>query len=150
VIDRICRWLLSRFLRRIAEGSLTVLEDGSRRVYGSGPPAATIYVRSGRMWRMAISGSRGLADAYADGHWDSPDLVALVRLAARSASGLDRLRRRLAPVRAPVQRVRALLWPSTKLRRRRDIAAHYDLGNQLFSRMLDPTMSYSCAVFERA
>jgi cyclopropane-fatty-acyl-phospholipid synthase len=150
VIDRICRWLLSRFLRRIAEGSLTVLEDGSRRVYGSGPPAATIYVRSGRMWRMAISGSRGLADAYADGHWDSPDLVALVRLAARSAPGLDRLRRRLAPVRAPVQRVRALLWPSTKLRRRRDIAAHYDLGNQLFSRMLDPTMSYSCAVFERA
>ncbi|MGN6870711.1 MAG: class I SAM-dependent methyltransferase [Solirubrobacteraceae bacterium] len=150
MIDRICRWLLSLFLRRIGTGSLIVVEDGSRRAYGSGPPAATIVVRSPRMWRAGLAGSRGLADAYADGLWDSPDVVALVRLAARNAPGLDRLRRRLAPVRAPVQRVRAWLWPSTKLRRRRDIAAHYDLGNQLFSRMLDPTMSYSCAVFEGA
>jgi cyclopropane-fatty-acyl-phospholipid synthase len=147
VIDRFCRWLLSRFLCRIAQGSLIVLEDGSRRVYGSGPPAAVITVHSPRMWRAALTGSRGLADAYADGLWDSPDLVALVRLAARNAAGLDRLRRRLAPVRVPVQRARAWLWPSTRVRRRRDIAAHYDLGNQLFSRMLDPTMSYSCGVF---
>jgi cyclopropane-fatty-acyl-phospholipid synthase len=150
VIDRICRWLLSLFLRRIATGSLIVLEDGSRRVYGSGPPAATITVHSPRMWRSGLTGSRGLADAYAAGLWDSPDLVALVRLAARNAPGLDRLRRRLAPVRVPVQRLRARLRPSTPRRRRRDIAAHYDLGNQLFSRMLDSTMSYSCAVFERA
>ncbi len=148
MIDRICRWLLSLFLRRIAAGSLVVAEGGSRRVYGSGPPAATITVHSPRMWRAGLTGSRGLAEAYADGLWDSPDLVALVRLAARNAAGLDRLRRRLAPVRVPVQRLRAWLWPSTRLRRRRDIAAHYDLGNQLFSRMLDPTMSYSCAVFE--
>ncbi len=148
MIDRIARWLVSLFLRRIATGSLIVLEDGARRVYGSGPPAATIAVHSARMWRKGLRGSRGLADAYADGLWDSPDLVALVRLAARNAHGLDRLRGRLAVVRIPLQRVRAWLWPSTRGRRRRDIAAHYDLGNQLFSRMLDPTMSYSCGVFE--
>ena len=148
MIDRIARWLLSLFLRRIRTGSLIVLEGSERRVYGSGPPAATIAVHHARMWRMGLAGSRGLADAYADGLWDSPDLVALVRLAARNAAGLDRLRRRVALVRVPVQRLRAWLWPSTRVRRRRDIAAHYDLGNQLFSRMLDPTMSYSCAVFE--
>jgi cyclopropane-fatty-acyl-phospholipid synthase len=150
VIDRVSRWLLSRFLRRIARGSLIVVEDGERRVYGSGPPAATIIVRSARMWRMGLRGSRGLADAYAAGLWDSPDLVALVRLAARNAPGLDRLRRRLAPVRVPAQRLRAWLRSSTRRRRRRDIAAHYDLGNELFARMLDPSMSYSCAVFEDA
>src|SRR6185312_9399237 len=116
---------------------------------GSGPPAATITVHSPRMWRAGLTGSRGLADAYADGLWDSPDLVALVRLAARNAPGLDRLRRRVALVRVPVQLLRSRLRRSTRGRRRRDIAAHYDLGNQLFSRMLDPTMSYSCAVFER-
>jgi cyclopropane-fatty-acyl-phospholipid synthase len=148
VIDRVCRWVLSRFLRRIAEGSLTVIENGEPRVYGSGPPAATMIVRCTRTWRMGLTGSRGLAEAYAAGHWDSPDLVALVSLAARNASGLDRLRAGLAPVRAPVQRLRDLRRRSTRRRRRRDIAAHYDLGNQLFSRMLDPTMSYSCAVFE--
>jgi cyclopropane-fatty-acyl-phospholipid synthase len=148
VIDRVCRWLLSRFLRRIAYGSLTVIEAGQRRAYGSGPPAATMIVRSSRTWRSGLTGSRGLADAYADGHWDSPDLVALVRLAARNASGLDRLRARLAPVRFPAQRARTLLRRSTPRRRRHDVAAHYDLGNELFSRMLDPSLSYSCAVFE--
>jgi len=142
------RWILSLLLRRIRTGTLTVFEDGQRRAFGSGPPAATIIVRSAKMWRMALRGSRGLADAYADGLWDSPDLTALVRLAARNASGLDRLRARIALVRIPVQRVRAYLNRSTRARRRRDIAAHYDLGNELFSRMLDPTMSYSCAVFD--
>jgi cyclopropane-fatty-acyl-phospholipid synthase len=76
------------------------------------------------------------------------DLVELIRLGARNARGLDRLRSRLAPVRWPLERGRALLRPATRRRRRRDIAAHYDLGNELFSLMLDPTMSYSCAVFE--
>jgi cyclopropane-fatty-acyl-phospholipid synthase len=144
---RAARCLLSLLLRRIRTGTLTVIEDGGRRVYGSGPPAATIIVRSPRMWRMALTGSRGLAEAYAQGLWDSPDLAALVRLGARNAAGLDRLRAVIAPVRVPVQRVRVYLRRSTRNRRRRDIAAHYDLGNELFSRMLDRTMSYSCAVF---
>ena len=98
---------------------------------------------------MLLRGSRGMAEASAQGLWDSPDLVALIRVAARNAGGLDRLRSRLAPVRWPLQRAGALLRRSTKRRRRRDVAAHYDLGNELFARMLDPTMSYSCAVFER-
>lgn len=150
MIDRICRWVLARLLRRISEGSLTVIEHGEPRVYGSGPPAATMIVRRARTWRMALTGSRGLAEAYAAGDWDSPDLVALVRLAARNASGLDRLRARLAPVRVPFQHARASLERSTRRRRRRDIAAHYDVGNELFARMLDPSMSYSCAMFEDA
>ena len=147
MIDAVARWVLSQLLRRIRFGSLTVIEDGDRRAYGSGPPAATIFVRSPRMWRMALAGSRGLAEAYARGLWDSPDLTALVRLGARNAAGLDRLRAWIAPVRVPVQRVRAYVHRSTGSNRRRDIAAHYDLGNELFARMLDPTMSYSCAVF---
>ena len=147
---RLARWLLSLLLRRIRTGTLTVIEDGERRVYGSGPPAATIIVRSPRMWRMALTGSRGLAEAYARGLWDSPDLTALVRLGARNAAGLDRLRALIAPVRLPIQRLRAYLRASTRHRRRRDVAAHYDLGNELFSRMLDRTMSYSCAVFGEA
>ena len=147
MIDAICRWLVARFLRRIGEGSLTVLEDGRSHVYGSGPPAATIAMRSPSVWRTALRGSRGLADASAAGLWDSPDLVALVRLAARNAPRLDRLRARLTPVRVPLQRLRDGVRRSTRQRRRQDIAAHYDLGNRLFSLMLDSTMSYSCAVF---
>ena len=73
-----------------------------------------------------------------------------MRVAARNAHALDRVRRMLAPMLIPVQRVRALVNRNTRRRRRRDIAAHYDLGNELFELMLDPTRTYSCAVFERA
>ncbi len=146
---RLSRRMVSVLLRRLKVGSLVIVEDGERHVYGSGAPSATVQVRSSRVWPMLLRGSRGLAEAFAQGLWDSPDLVALIRLAARNASGLDRLRARLAPVRWPLQRAVALLRPATRRRARRDIAAHYDLGNELFARMLDPTMSYSCAVFER-
>jgi len=136
-------------LERIRVGSLIVIENGERRAYGSGAPSATVHVRSPRAWPMLLRGSRGLAESYAQGLWDSPDLVALIRLAARNVVGLDRLRARLAPVRLPLQRARALATRNTPLRSRRDISAHYDLGNRLFSLMLDATMTYSCAVFER-
>jgi cyclopropane-fatty-acyl-phospholipid synthase len=147
--QRLSRRIVSVLLRRLRVGSLTIVEGGERHVYGSGAPIATVHVRSSRVWPMLLRGSRGLAEAYAQGLWDSPDLVALIRLAARNASGVDRLRARLAPVRWPLQRAGALLRPGTRRRARRDIAAHYDLGNELFARMLDSTMSYSCALFER-
>jgi cyclopropane-fatty-acyl-phospholipid synthase len=146
----IARFVAERFLRRIRTGQLVVVEDGRRRAYGSGPPVATVHVRSPRLWRKLLRGSRGLAESYVDGLWDSPDVTAVVRLAARNVEGIDRLRRRLAPLRAPFQRVfGVLLRTQTRRRAKRSIAAHYDLGNALFELMLDPTMMYSCAVFER-
>jgi cyclopropane-fatty-acyl-phospholipid synthase len=96
-----------------------------------------------------MHGSRGLAESYAEGGWDSPDLVAVIRLAARNAFVIDRVRAWTAPLWTPSQRLRALVHRSTRQRNRRDIAAHYDLGNELFAHMLDPTMMYSCALFER-
>ena len=143
------RQLVLVLLRRVKVGSLIVVVEGDERlVLGCGSPTATVQIAASRTWRMLLRGSRGMAEAFAQGLWNSPDLVALIRLAARNAGGLDRLRSLVAPVRWPLQRARALLRRSTTRRRRRDVAAHYDLGNELFARMLDPTMSYSCAVFE--
>jgi cyclopropane-fatty-acyl-phospholipid synthase len=136
-------------LARIHSGRLTVCEGGRRHVFGSGTPQATVVVRSPRAWTAALRGSRGLAEAYAAGEWDSPDLTAVIRVAARNLGGLDRLRRRLAPLLAPWQRARGLVERNTPARSRRDIAAHYDLGNDLFELMLDPTMMYSAALFAR-
>jgi cyclopropane-fatty-acyl-phospholipid synthase len=148
-IDRIARAIAERFLRRIVTGQLVLVEGDARRTYGSGPPAATVHVRSPRVWRKLLRGSRGFAESYFEGMWDSPDVTAVVRLAARNVEGLDRLRRRLAPLRAPFQRAMVPLRTQTRRRARRSIAAHYDLGNDLFELMLDPTMMYSCALFER-
>ena len=149
MIDRIARRIAHAFLIRIRVGHLVVLEDGAERSYGSGPPSARVCVRSPKVWRKLLRGSRGLAESYFDGLWDSPDPTAVIRVAARNVQSLDRFRARLAPVRAPFQKLRALLFSNTRARSRKAIAAHYDLGNDLFELMLDPTMSYSSAFFER-
>ena len=140
-----CRVLL----RRITVGSLIVVEGDERRVYGSGAPDGD---RPGSTRR-----GRGRCCCAAAAGWPRPTPKGCGirpiswrwsgwRRATPAAS--DRLRSRLAPLRVAAAAARALLRRSTKRRRRRDIAAHYDLGNELFSRMLDPTMSYSCAFFE--
>jgi cyclopropane-fatty-acyl-phospholipid synthase len=147
--DQLARLTVRTLLRRIETGSLTVVEPGRRWTVGTAPPAAVLQVHDPRAWRALLKGSRGLAEAFAAGWLDSPDLVALIRLAARNGRSIDGPRQRLALVRGPLQALGALLRPATRRRSRADIAAHYDLGNALFSRMLDPTMSYSCAVFER-
>ena len=141
------RRLALGLLSRMREGSLTVVEEGRRTELGRGAPHATIEVHSTKFWRALLRGSRGLAESYADGLWDSPDLTALIRLGARNAAQLDAPRRRLTPLREPYQRLRAVR--NTPRRSRDDIAAHYDLGNELFELMLDPTMMYSSARFTR-
>ena len=143
----IARRLALALLGRIREGSLTIVENGERHELGSGAPHATLDVHDAGTWSALLKGSRGLAESYADGLWDSPDLVALIRLAARNAAQLDEPRRRLTPLREPYQRLRAVR--NTPRRSRQDIAAHYDLGNELFALMLDPTMMYSSARFSR-
>jgi cyclopropane-fatty-acyl-phospholipid synthase len=148
-VNALSRWIACRLLARMAVGSLVIVEGETRITFGAGTPSATIDVHAPEFWPLLLfRGSRGLADAYARGLFDSPDLVAVVRLAARNAHRLDHVRSRLAPLRWPLQRARAALTRNTRARSRRGIEAHYDLGNDLFSRMLDPTMSYSCAVFD--
>jgi len=145
----LARAIVSRILAQIRVGSLIVVEAGHLRVYGHGTPSATVEVHAPQTWSRLLSGSRGLAETYAERLWDCPDPVALIRLAALNVHLLDRVRAVLTPVRAPLQHARGLLRRNTRGRSRHDIAAHYDLGNELFSHMLDRTMSYSCAVFER-
>jgi cyclopropane-fatty-acyl-phospholipid synthase len=146
---RLSRAIALACLRRIRSGSLTVIEGERRMTFGAGAPAATAEVRSPRAWPKLLRGSNGLAEAYAQQLWDSPNLTSVVRVAARNAHALDRFRKILVPLLAPLQQVRTLLNRNTRGRRRRDIAAHYDLGNELFELMLDPTMTYSCALFEQ-
>jgi cyclopropane-fatty-acyl-phospholipid synthase len=145
----IARSIVLAALRRIRHGRLTIVERGGRLDLGRGEPHATVHIFSPATWTALLRGSRGLAESYAAGHWDSSDLVAVVRVAARNAPGLDRGRRALTPLREPYQRARGALVRNTPLSSRRDIAAHYDLGNTLFAEMLDPTMMYSSAYFAR-
>jgi cyclopropane-fatty-acyl-phospholipid synthase len=156
--DRLARWIVLRLLRRMSAGELELIEGSDRLVFGGParwgagaterPPRAVVRVRSARCYRQLLRGSLGLAESYADGQWDSEDLVALARVASLNAGRLDTLRRMLAPLLIPRQRWAGWLVRNTPARSRRQAAAHYDLGDELFSLFLDPTMMYSCAVFD--
>jgi len=143
------RRLVLGLLAHLRDGQLTIVEDQQRLVLGHGSPRATVEVRSPRVWPMLLCGSRGMAEAYTEGLWASPDLTAVVRVAARNISVLDEWRRRLAPARVPLQVARGIRARNTRVRSRRAISAHYDLGNEFFASMLDETMMYSSAYFPR-
>ncbi|HEX5852378.1 MAG TPA: cyclopropane-fatty-acyl-phospholipid synthase family protein [Solirubrobacteraceae bacterium] len=151
--NRLARRVVMRLLRHIHSGQLEIIErDGSLlfgEPVGEPPLRAVIHVRSDRFYRSLLRGSVGLCESYMDGLWECDDLVALTRIAALNVGALDRLRRIFTPVLIPVQRWARWLARNTPRRSRKRIAAHYDLGNELFSLFLDPTMMYSCAVFER-
>jgi cyclopropane-fatty-acyl-phospholipid synthase len=142
-------------LGRLRGGQIELVEAGTARVFGvqPAPPLAPLRarvdVRSPAFYPALLRGGAGAGRAYMDGLWDCDDLVALVRVAARAMPALDRARLRLLPLTAPLQRTAWRLRSNTRARARERIAAHYDLGNELFARFLDETMMYSCAVFER-
>jgi cyclopropane-fatty-acyl-phospholipid synthase len=149
-IDRLARWIVHALLRRLRHGELLIVEpDRALRFGDSRGPQAVVCVAGPRFYRSLLRGSVGLCESYVDGHWDCDDLVALTRVAARNVHRLDAWRRRFAFVLVPWQRCLRTLRRNTPARSRRQIAAHYDLGNDLFALFLDPTMMYSCAVFDR-
>jgi cyclopropane-fatty-acyl-phospholipid synthase len=152
-LDRLARFIVLRVLAHLHSGELRLTEaDGSVLRFGAiveeRPLQASLRVRSPRFYRHMLRGSLGLSEAYMDGLWDCDDLVSLTRIAALNVGFLDSLRRALAPALIPVQRWLRWLARNTPVRSRKRIEAHYDLGNELFSQFLDPTMMYSCAVFE--
>jgi cyclopropane-fatty-acyl-phospholipid synthase len=141
-------------LGSIVGGSLTMRYAGAEETFGSAEDlediAASIEVRDPRFFRRAVfGGSIGAGESYMDGEWGSDDLVAVIRLMARNdavLSGLERgwgggLSRLAAKVLHALNR-------NTLAGSRRNIAAHYDLGNDFYRLMLDDTMAYSSGIFE--
>jgi len=137
---------------RIDTGSLVVrIGDGrAYRVAGPRPgPDAEIVVQRPRMVaRLVLGGSVGLGASYIDGDWDTPDLAALLTLAAANADAFSGLHMGARAVTA-LRRLWHRLNDNTRRGSRRNIAHHYDLGNAFYERWLDPSMTYSSAVFER-
>ena len=147
------RGLVLPRLSGLADGQLTLREGGASTTFGS--PArdglsAEVVVRHPAFWRrVATGGTLGSAESYAAGEWDSPDLTSVVRLVARNVATMDGLEGGLAALRRPVDAVLHALRRNTRTGARRNIAEHYDMGDDFFQLMLDPTMTYSCGVFER-
>lgn len=155
--ERAARAAIHALLRRVRGGVIELREpDGSVLALGAQapPPAAPLRVRvdvhsPAAYVALALHQGVGLGRSYMEGLWSCDDLVTLVRIAARAMEAGDRVRERLLPLVGPAQRTAWRLRANTRARSRERIAAHYDLGNELFSRFLDETMMYSCGIFER-
>lgn len=148
------RGLLLRQLQRLQHGQLTLVEAGREHTFGRATERcalhATIHVNDPRFHaELAFGGSVGAGEAFMAGDWWTDDLVAAVRILLANREVIDGLDAGGASWLAGLSR-RALhaAARNTRAGSRRNIAAHYDLGNDFFALMLDPSMMYSCAFYE--
>lgn len=147
--DALSRTAVGAVLSRVSAGRIDVVEGARERSFG--PPEAelraTVRINDPAAWRGPLRGSVGLGETYIEGLWETDDLVNLIRIAARELREMDGIRAAVARPRGLLHRLRRLVPENTRDRARSHIAAHYDLGNDLFSSFLDERMMYSCAYF---
>ncbi|HAI59748.1 MAG TPA: SAM-dependent methyltransferase [Xanthomonadaceae bacterium] len=150
------RWLRARLLDRLAglrHGTLVISDVlGDVRLGVSDPPPGApvvrLQVREMETYaRIASGGSVGAAEAYMDGQWQCDDLVGLVRLLVLNRDLLDAMEGGLARFSGALLKAVHALRRNTRSGSRRNIAAHYDLGNALFKLFLCDNLMYSSAIF---
>jgi len=150
--NRACRKLLLSQLERIDNAQLTLLDSGQRLTFGQADdnaPRCTLTVQHPRFYRDAVLGGHlGAAEGYVHGLWDCDDLTALVRIFARNLALSDQMDKLSVRLGGALLKLGHALKRNTLSGSRGNIAAHYDLGNDFFELLLDPTLTYSCAVFE--
>ncbi len=147
------RWFVTSYalVCRMKHGTFdTVLPDG--RVFRAtgpapGPHGVFQVVNPDIFTRIAREGDLGFAEAYMDGWWDSPDLQALMDVILLNNDEVGRAFPGAGLVRL-YERARHWMNRNSRAQARKNIAHHYDLGNEFYSAWLDETMTYSSALFE--
>ncbi|RKS09682.1 cyclopropane-fatty-acyl-phospholipid synthase [Nocardiopsis sp. Huas11] len=141
------RTLVARALTGYAAARAGVrLHTGSDEPAAAGPPVLCLHDPDAFHRRLAAGGLIGFGESYMAGEWDSPDLV---RLLTVLAAGYEELvPRPLRPLRHITLPRRPSRDRNTRSGARRHISHHYDLSNDLFATFLDPTMTYSSALFD--
>lgn len=143
-------------LARLRAGELELSEGGELHRFG-GPAVGAEALRSrihvcdpAFYTSLARGGTLGAAESWMRGEWNASDLTAVLRMMTRDADVLAGFDAGLARIAEPPLRLVHWLRRNTRRGARRNVAAHYDLGNDFFALFLDPTLTYSSGVFERA
>lgn len=142
--------LVRRFVARIHAGGLTVeVPSGGRLTHEGarpGPQAFLTIHRWRAIWRLILLGDVGFAESYITGDWSSRDLPAFIELAARNMESLEAKIDGSLATRL-IARLRHLAHANTRTGSRKNVAFHYDLGNAFYECWLDPSMTYSSALY---
>ena len=148
-----------RLLEQLRHGALTlVLPDGSHRRYGEHPhqhalpspqhPSATLQLHNWKVFAAALkSGDIGFAESFIAGDWSTPDLTELLKLFAANRHAMESVIYGTWGGRL-LYRIKHLLQHNSRANSRKNIHAHYDLGNAFYRLWLDETMNYSSAWFD--
>jgi cyclopropane-fatty-acyl-phospholipid synthase len=142
------RWVL-KLMERIEHGALMVVfPDGQRACFGHGGPTADIHLVNWNVFGAALkSGDIGFAETYAAGDWASSDPARLLAFFVRNRAAVERVIYG-SFWGSLAYRVKHLLNRNSKPQAKKNITAHYDLGNAFYSLWLDPSMTYSSALFD--
>jgi cyclopropane-fatty-acyl-phospholipid synthase len=152
-IDGLARKFLLRIIGKLKRGKITILDGPHRYVFGQSsityPLEAVINVYHPRFYRKAVlGGSIGIAEAYMNGLWSAGDLTTALRIMALNRDSFERLDKGWSKVSAPLHRIWHFLRKNTRSGSRKNIVAHYDLGNDFYRLFLDDTLTYSCGIFD--
>ncbi|MFO1418391.1 MAG: cyclopropane-fatty-acyl-phospholipid synthase family protein [Methylotetracoccus sp.] len=146
------RKLLLDRMSRIRDGSLRIVDERGMLECGARTPrcdvAVEVDIADPAAYRsMALRGSIGAGESYMDGQWTCSDLTGLIRILVANRPVLDGLDSGPVRLASPLFRLYHMLRSNTISGSRRNIAEHYDLGNDFYRLFLDETLMYSCALF---
>lgn len=149
--ERMAKYLVLNNLSSLQYGTLTILDQEQVSTFGQardGEPKAMINIVRPRAWdRIAFGGTVGAAESYMDGDWSTDDLVAVVQVMCGNREVMNGLEGGLALLKWPALKLYHAMRRDTIAGSRKNISAHYDLGNDFFAAWLDPSMTYSSGIF---
>lgn len=154
MLTKLARQVLRAQLRKIRIGRVRLIDGQFTETFGSTsaaePLEATVRVRNARFYPdIVFMGTVGAGAAYINGYWQCDDLTRLVRLMVLNQDLMNDVDTGWSRMSAPLMRAAHWLNRNHRSGSRRNIAAHYDLGNRFFELFLDETMAYSCGIFTR-
>jgi cyclopropane-fatty-acyl-phospholipid synthase len=150
LLDRAARALLLSLLAKIEQSCLIIEEENQQIVLGDSNAGlhARVVIHNSRVYsKLLFSGSIGAGESYIQGWWSSPDLTRVIQLLVREQAVSDSLDKGVWKI------ADILNWLYHKLRRnteagsKKNILAHYDLGNEMYQQFLDKEMLYSSAIY---
>jgi cyclopropane-fatty-acyl-phospholipid synthase len=149
LVNGLARRALTNQLKGLRSGQLTLSDISGETTLGEHADLqATLTIRDARFFRHAVlGGSLSVAESYLRGQWDCDDLTALFRIFLRNIALSDRMDRGLSRAFAVVNRLYHWWHANSREGSRRNIHAHYDLGNDFFKLWLDETLAYSSGIF---
>lgn len=150
-IDRTSRTILLKIFSQLPEGLMTIKEKGVL-VDRFGDPSSELHaeinfldLRAYR--RLLFGGSVASGETFAENMWETPNLTDVIRIFARNLPMLDSWEAKMSWLATPIRQITHLKNRNSANQAKKNISAHYDLGNRLYTRFLDQSMMYSAAIY---